>query len=218
MWYVLNSEAKEKYENKNKTYSLKEYDILKIGRRKYEIIKVNIPKITDTYNQRNNISERNKKYGPVFDISLEPEQYCKEIITQNALDSGKDGYDPKKDCPICFSSQSIEDNPKLKLCHCNTYVHYNCLKLFLKNNIEDDENLNDMVTSYNCHKFNCEVCGEPYPLKFTIKFNKESQPRNYCLIDGLELPENTNYLIMESLIYFRGKKKYKKYFCCQIIR
>ena len=140
MWYVLNSEAKEKYENKNKTYSLKEYDILKIGRRKYEIIKVNIPKITDTYNQTNNVSERNKKYGPVFDISLEPEQYCKEIITQNALDSGKDGYDPKKDCPICFSSQSIEDNPKLKLCHCNTYVHYNCLKLFLKNNIEDDEN------------------------------------------------------------------------------
>ena len=86
----------------------------------------------------------------------------------------------------------------------------------MKNNIEDDENLNDMVTSYNCHKFNCEVCGEPYPLKFTIKFNKESQPRNYCLIDGLELPENTNYLIMESLTYLKEKKNIKNIFVVKL--
>lgn len=73
-----------------------------------------------------------------------------------------------------------------------------------------------MVTSYNFRKFNCEVCEEPYPLKFTIKFNEESQPRNYYLIDGLELPENTNYLIMESLIYFRGKKNIKNIFVVKL--
>ena len=218
MWYVLNSEGKgkEKYENKNKTYYLKENDILKLGRRKYEIIKVNIPIISDTYYQTNNVSEKNRKYGPVFDISLKPEQYCNKIIIKNDLDLSEDGYVPENDCRICFGSQSTEENPKLKLCHCNTYVHYNCLKLFLKNNIKVYENLNGMVTSYNCHKFNCEVCEEPYPLKFTIKFNEESQPRNYYLIDGLELPENTNYLIMESLTYLKEKKNIKNIFVVKL--
>ena len=40
MWYILPTEDKEnKYENENKQYNLLENDIIKMGQRKYEIIK-----------------------------------------------------------------------------------------------------------------------------------------------------------------------------------
>ena len=130
MWLVFKSETKGKYENKNKPYYLRENDIIKFGRKKYEIIKINIPIINELYFEKNNVSEINQKHGPVFDISLKPEQYCNEIIVQNNLSITDDGYEPEDDCRICFGSESTEANPKLKLCHCNTYIHYNCLKTF----------------------------------------------------------------------------------------
>ena len=216
MWLVFKSETKGKYENKNKPYYLRENDIIKFGRKKYEIIKINIPIINELYFEKNNVSEINQKHGPVFDISLKPEQYCNEIIIQNNLSITDDGYDPEDDCRICFGSESTEANPKLKLCHCNTYIHYNCLKTFLKNHLKVYENLTGTVTSYSCNKFNCEVCEQPYPLKFSIKFNKDSEPIIYNLIDGLELPENTNYLIMESLTYVKEKKNLKNIFVVKL--
>ena len=43
MWYILPTEDKEnKFENENKQYNLLENDIIKMGQRKYEIIKKNI--------------------------------------------------------------------------------------------------------------------------------------------------------------------------------
>ena len=50
----------------------------------------------------------------------------------------------------------------------------------------------------------------------TIKFNENSELRTYYLIDGLELPENTNYLILESLTYLKDKQNLKNVFVVKL--
>jgi hypothetical protein len=226
MWLVINSENienKEKFAFKNKSYSLMENDIIKLGRKKYEIIKLNVPMNPDPYIEQNSLNDSNKRHGPVFDIQLKPNQYFNEIIQKVSNESvNKDdsdssfGYNPEKDCRICFGSDSTEENPKLKICNCHNYIHYNCIKQFLKNRITMSENSQGTVTSYYCNKFNCEVCEEPFPLKFTIKFNENSELRTYYLIDGLELPENTNYLILESLTYLKENQNVKNVFVVKL--
>ena len=217
MWLVINSAKQGKFENNNKTYSLMENDIIKLGRKIYEVIKVNTPISSNPYYEENSINDINRKHGPVFDIALKKHQYCNTIIKNILNDDGSElGYNPERDCRICFGSESTEENPKLKICNCHDYVHFNCLKQFLKNSISISENKNGTVTSYYCNKFNCEVCKEPLPLKFTIKFNETTEPRTYYLVDGLELPEDTNYLILESLPYLKDKSNSKNIFVVKL--
>lgn len=156
-------------------------------------------------------------------------QFCNKIINQNnndiqlingidtnELNAVKDfGFNQDEDCNVCFTSYSTKENPKLKICNCHTYIHYNCLKMFLKTNIKVYENPDGNVTSYKSEKFNCEVCEKPYPLKFKIKFD-DNEVREYCLLDGLILPEDTNYLILESLTYVKEKKNLKNIFLIRL--
>ena len=93
-WLILNSK-KESNEIYNEDYNLNENDIIKLGRRKYEVIKINISSFNNNnklflqnpYNY--NISEMNKRIGSIFDINLNPNQYIVteeekiEIITSN---------------------------------------------------------------------------------------------------------------------------------------
>ena len=87
--------------------------------------------------------------------------------------------------------------------------------MFLQTHIKMSENQKGTVTSYHHDKFNCEVCEEPLPLKFSIKYDK-NEIRDYYLIDGLELPENLNYIILESLIYVKEKKNKKNVFVIRL--
>ena len=254
LWFVIKPEKKGKFENDNKSYILNENDIIKFGRKKYEVIKLNIPSIQSGNLENGSLSSINKKYGQIFDISLNQNQFCNIIMNSSKLDSeiiynnnknnykekssssdisennsfkrsnqnksseassNNDGYNPEQDCRVCFSSVSTKENPKLNLCNCHTYCHYICLKKFLQTNIAMWENANGHVTSFKSEKFNCEVCEEPYPLKFTIKFN-DNEIKEYSLVDGLELPDNTNYLILESLTYVKEKRNLKNIFVVKL--
>ena len=254
LWLVIKPEKPGKFENENKSYILNENDIIKFGRKKYEVIKLNIPSNQFGNLENGSLSSINKKYGQIFDISLNQNQFCNITMDSSKLDSeliynnnkynyeeknsssnisennnveksnksksneassNKDGYNPEQDCRVCFSSFSTKENPKLKLCNCHTYYHYKCLKKFLQTNIAISENLKGNVTSFKSEKFNCEVCEEPYPLKFTIKFN-DNEIKEYSLVDGLELPDNTNYLILESLTYVKEKRNLKNIFVIKL--
>ena len=68
---------------------------------------------------------------------------------------------------------------------------------------------NKTVTSHKLENFSCEVCQDPYPLRFDIIKNNE-QKQECCLVDGLYLPENTNYMILESLTQIIADKEKKK--------
>ena len=75
LWYIINYG-----ENKNDSYTLNENDILKIGRKKYEVIKLNIHNENNYQNNDNNlkynISQINAKKVSIFNLDIENYQYC----------------------------------------------------------------------------------------------------------------------------------------------
>ena len=129
MWYVFKSQNPEnKYENKNEDYYLSENDIIKFGTVKYEIIKMH--KSSSSEKVENNI-EKDLKFGSIF------EKFYPEFNNENET------------CNICDQDNSSEDNPKVKLCKCHIYMHYECLKNTLKKKIKEYEK----VTQYTCEEF-----------------------------------------------------------------
>ena len=167
------------------------------------------------------IIQEEKKEDKSDDITVDKSQdgksvddNYKSISDVKSIDN--DGYNNDEDCRICFGRDSTKENPKLKLCNCHSYIHYNCLKYFLKQNITINENDKSTVISYTCERFNCEVCEKPYPLRFQIQFDKNKEPITYYLIDGLQLPEDTNYMILESLTCVKEKQNYKNIYVIKL--
>ena len=300
-WYVIRPETNS-CENDNESYILNENDILKFGRKKYEVIRININNGNNTENKENNleynISQINKEKGSIFDINIEPYQYSvtenienqnvknhnynktknigkdnknknnhnnnnennnnnannnennnnnknnnennnnndnnnnkdnnnndnKDIIkkhNENQLEKQNDEingegsysfkykyikdnsnsmreYDENERCRICYSFESTKENPKLRICLCKTFIHFECLKKYICTKIEIKDNADFKVQTYICPKFNCEVCLTPYPLSFRIKeYNKI-----YQLID-YNIPTEFDYLVLESLDYLK---------------
>ena len=107
-------------------------------------------------------------------------------------------------CWLCLNSDSDKNNPLICLCNCHNYIHYECLKEYLKSKKIKSENLKKTVTSFRCEKFNCDICHKPYYLRFRIpEFDK-----TYELID-LTLPEETDYICLESLDYIKDNNNIK---------
>ena len=274
IWLVIKSSKNSLYENNNDEYCIMENDIIKIGRKKYEVIKMNLVlNLNDNY-KNNNINYNNYIFGPIFNNKLNHTEYCDKIIkceenieeiknleeknykeenmennniiqetkkrNNNNITRDKDekdnertksnnkdsnilnsnifnyGYNNDYDCRICFDNHSTIEDPKLNICNCHNYIHYKCLKYFLKQYITILENDKSTVTSYICERFNCEVCEKPYPLRFQIQFDKNKEPITYYLIDGLQLPKETNYMILESLTYIKDKKNYKNIYVIKL--
>ena len=183
LWYILNSTPYRDRNNKD-DYIINKNDIIKFGTTKYEVIekKINIinPKLR-LYTENNYvISKINRKNGPIFKI--------KEIK------KGEDSNNDENNCRICFDGSSTEENPKICLCNCHNYIHYQCLKNWLKTKIKLRSNKKKTVLSYYIKKFNCEVCTMTYPLKFKIS----GIEKEYPLVD-IQLPEEDNYMVLESL-------------------
>ena len=289
LWYVIKSEG-DFFDNDNEDYPLNLYDIIKLGRKKFEVIKYNVnsnAQVKTINNSLNyNISEMNKKKGPIFDININKSQYllknrdinkgknntieeAKEeeknelkedinikkmrkemkedeiIINMNKeKKSEKETIDIQKNiketnnnhiytnindkkeedssgyninnfsideeeeninrCRICFDANSNEVNPLVRLCSCKDYTHYECLKFFIKSKFEVHENEKGTVKTYNCHRFNCEVCLMPYPLRFRIP----ELDKIYELVD-LNMPSELDYIVLESLDYIKDKANIK---------
>ena len=237
LWYVLKSK-KEYNEIDNEDYNLNENDIIKLGRRKFEVIKKNVVISYKNENKDNyNISEMNKRVGSIFDINIKRDQYKiteqeikneeKEIkikekeqkFEKNNKNNFENFYENNDEnifqdyeseeigegkCRICFEVKSTKNNPKLCLCQCKDYIHYECLKKYISTKLKVKENDKLTVKTYICNKFNCEVCLSPYPLRFRIpEFNKI-----YELID-LTMPSELDYIILESLDFIKDNANLK---------
>ena len=91
LWYQIKSEQ-DLWGNENEDYILNENDIIKIGIRKYEVIKKNINSPFDIMKKKNllsySISEINKENGSIFNIDLKPSQYIikkKEMVKESSI-------------------------------------------------------------------------------------------------------------------------------------
>ena len=182
MWYVKPKSLDNKYENENEEYNLLENDIIKLGKRKYEIIEKHISStIPEIKNQLNEVSH---EFGSIF-YKFYPK-----------YDKNQNNY-----CDICYKDTSSEENPKVKFCQCESYIHYECLKNALEKNLTIKEFSNFIL--YRHKYFNCKKCLSPYPYKFYI------DDKEYSLID-LKIPENNDYIILESLNSLEKKGNDKK--------
>lgn len=192
MWLVLTSEEGDcKYENQNAPYNLQKNDIIKIGQKLYEIIEKNIVNSKEQNPSTQNVNRNRLNKGKIFTETIDEEN----IITFNENNQNKssENFSSGRDCRICFSGEVEQEDPLLKLCDCKAVIHLSCLKKYLKGHVIMKENLSKTVTSYYLEKFNCEVCQKPYSSKY-IYGDKE-----YYLIDYMKPPEETNYIILESL-------------------
>jgi hypothetical protein len=221
LWYIVRSDNEIQDVVNDEDYILNENDIIKLGRKKFIIIKKNINSINDEENKYinekdYNISEMNKKYGNIFDLDIKSNQYkvtekeeCNYTISSQFENNKKEIEIKNEDneneqCRICYDIKSTRDNPKLRICSCKDYIHYECLKMYLGTKLEFRENEKCTVTTINCNKFNCDVCLHPYPLRFRIpEFN-----RIYDLIE-LNMPQELDYLILESLDYIKENHNMK---------
>ena len=220
-WYKIKSKD-NLFDENDEDYCLNENDIIKLGCIKYEVIKIKINKEDDTFIDftdinNYNISGINKKAGSIFKIELSKENYFVPLVSlNNEIIEGENNYCESKDkqCWICFDIYPTTiDNPKINICKCkNRFVHYLCYKLYLKTKLTTHINLGHTVFSYYSNDFNCDICLTPCPTRFRIsEFN-----RIYELID-LNLLEECNYIILESLDYKKGFYNIKKIHAIQLI-
>ena len=204
-WYVIRSKTPIQEEN-DEDYTLNQNDIIKLGDKKYEVTKIRINKADNNYepsrdDDNYNISGINKKAGSIFKFDIKKDKYKVESLENK--DCEKEG----EQCWICLEGSSTSiDNPLISICKCkDKFVHYLCLKQYLQTKIKIRENFKGTVSTYCCNKFNCDMCLTPYPTRFKIsEFNKE-----YELID-LNLPEEYNYMILESLDFIKEKDDKKE--------
>ena len=199
----------------------------------------------DIFNRKNNISyicNINKNSKSIFNIDISTNQYIinnrkysiknttkniqiinsdeinnengidKENENKNETDSESESENEFNKCRICFNSDSDINNPLICLCNCHNYIHYECLKMYLSSKLIITENFNKNVTTYRCIKFYCGICHKPYHLRFRIpEFNK-----TYELID-LTLPEETDYICLESLDFIKDNNNIKTLYIVQLI-
>lgn len=188
LWYVIKSEPNINNCNNIDDYILNKNDIIRFGNSTYEVIEKNIENINNNEKieqnkKRNhyNISQLNKSSQSIYKIE--------EIKNCDYSNQTKN-----KQCRICFDDESSVNNPKLCLCNCKDYIHYECLKHWIKTKIQKRTNAKKTVLTYGLQKFNCDVCLKHYPFKFKIT----GLDIIYSLID-LELPFGENYIVLESL-------------------
>ena len=74
----------------------------------------------------------------------------------------------------------------------------NVSKKKIKKHIKNDDGKKN-VTKYTCEELICDECKNPYPLKFYINNdNNTDKESEFSLID-VKLPKDIDYIILESL-------------------
>jgi len=230
IWYVLKTvdlENKEKNSNCNEEYYLNENDIIKIGRVKYTVRKIHllqkdnnlkglappIPAIDIKYK----ISDLNKGLGPVFNFIVE------DFIGYNDINEKKiNSNEIKEKCKYCIEYNINEEtddgnNFLISVCKCKKKVHVKCLKNYFKNNLQEKNDDNDNIITYDnvmtFNDFECPDCHAPYPTRFKLKDNDKI----FNLIDINE-PNDCNYMILESIDYKQDEKYCKSIHIIKLIK
>ena len=186
-------------------------------------ININNNKISKTNKKVNEGNKQKLKISKENKIESESEnesEYKSEIINESSYTTNTNNESRIKNtinneseieneneynkCWLCFNSNSDINNPLICLCNCHNYIHYECLKTYLSSKLIITENLKHTITTIRCEKFNCDICLKPYHLRFRIpEFDK-----TYELID-LTLPEETDYVCLESLDFIKDNHNLK---------
>ena len=212
-WYIIKSDPNyryDNYDNYNEDYILNENDIIKFGRKKYEIIKKSFKSKSMLDKNNYNISNINEEAGPAFKIDLKlnysEDNNNKSYLIYNSRIQ-KEEEEQKKKCQRCQKETKYsEEDPLITLCKCNDYCHYKCLKEYLHQNNNCKITKKKNVIIYQYSKFKCDKCSYQYPTRFRIKDIK-NQEIIFMLIDLKDFTSNIDYIILESLDDLKNESK-----------
>ena len=194
LWYVINSDSKEII-NPNEDYYLGEGDVFKIGRVKYYVKEIFIKE--EKGKIENNELKKEIKGGKINNFIPEIKEY--------------------KKCDFC-------NKILFKFCKCEEYQHIDCIKKWIEDRIIIIENKKKTVKNYQlniyfcdeyiskdpncidseCNDCKCVKCNTYYPLKFKYKYfdeNNKTEEIKYIDFFPISKPENSNYMILESIEY-----------------
>lgn len=185
IWYVLpsfhiSSNQSIRQYRRNKEYILKENDIIKLGRVKFNVLKLKVSRTLTTVNVL-----------PLFNNIL--------IVSNENRNSST------YDCRYCLSNSNEDSNPLVSLCKCKggaKYIHFLCVKHWISlkqvKQVQPEGKVKKkecvISKSFNFKSFNCEICKWAYPFKFKVG------KKEYDLIDfDVNDDDEKEYLVLESL-------------------
>ena len=233
-WFIVNTQ--NGYNNENEEYNLNEGDIIKLGRRKFEIIKKNINANYKTISLDNpenyNISKINEKKGSMFNINIKKNQYKinkrkignKKIIKDDSENNslGNEINDPNNIEDEDTENESVieeNENEKCRICFGSKSTRENPrLKLCSCHDSIHFECLKAYLKTKIETRENEKLTVKTYICNkyncdvclkpYPVRFRIPEFDKIYELID-LNRPPELDYIILESLDYIKEHNNLK---------
>ena len=188
-WFLL---KKSFLEDKMNEYTLKEGDMLRVGRITIKIKKIRFSKNKD---------KEKDKYKDNISIHTSIKEFPTESNNKTSLE--KEENQKYKICRICYLEEETIDNPLIQPCICSgsmKYIHLECLKHWLNTSIfiKIDGNKDSFIYLYKTPE--CELC----KTKFTDYIRHNG--RLYEILDFKS--DFDSYLVIESLTLDKNGNKY----------
>jgi pSer/pThr/pTyr-binding forkhead associated (FHA) protein len=186
-------------------YNLNEGDIIKIGRYKVKIRKINLIDINNKINE--NISNKNKNNDKSYD-NIQSKDSNNKIIINNNVENNCKNIDPDKQCRICFSNDE-KISPLISPCSCigsSKYIHLLCLQKWLQSKIklEYKEKNNNLISAYRYQPAQCEICKDYMP----DFIKKNSNLYEICDYHSNDEERNKNYFTLETIGSLKNHEKF----------
>ncbi len=189
MWTVI---------SQNDYSVINEGDIIKLGRLRLKIDKINFNKNNWNTSSKSTNFEEDKI---ITGLNLEQTSIKKINIINNynILKTGNEIENnetiEKINCRLCYQEEYDLDNPLLCPCKCKgsmKYIHYSCLKKSIEQKIHIKKE--DNYDMYIFRHYFCEICHQTYPKYIKYKGNI------YPLVD-INYDKFTDY-VQASIIYY----------------
>ena len=189
----INEKNKERY-----IYDLKENDIIRLGNVKLILREFNISNNSNKETENKNEINLNYIYNKKRQFTIQLKNNEEEI------------------CSICHKKYTERDNPIIKICNCEEYNHFKCLKEEIKKETNEKKYNNDESTRYFIIN-HCSKCKKFKHLNFIIEMKNEIDKRKkFKLFELVDIPRNKNedYLLFEMIDFLTSHpyNVYKKYF------
>ena len=191
-------------------YQLNEGDIIKIGRYKVKVRRINFINVDEKVKDEDEIiSNKNENNDISYDNIQSKDSKNKMIINNKNSDKGSNKKnDPDKQCRICFNSDE-EISPLISPCSCtgsSKYIHLLCLQKWLQSKIklEYREKNNNLISSYRYEPAKCEICKDYMP----DFIRKNSHLYEICDYHSNSEEVNQNYFTLETIGSSKNHEKF----------
>ena len=191
-------------------YELNEGDIIKIGRYKIKVRKINIGIDSNNLNKEN--KDKNNDADDLSYDDIKSKNSNNKIIDYMNINKNSNDIninnDTDKQCRICFQSDE-KFSPLISPCSCigsSKYIHLLCLQKWLQSKIKLDykEKNENLIWAYRYEPVQCEICKEYMP-DFIKKNGKLYEICDYH--SGSEEGDK-NYFTLETIGSLKNHEKF----------